>query len=137
MVARLDRRIPKAEDLLELQPEEVGGVILTVLVEDGGDVHLHNFINGLRQMDEVYPRQLTEQISQAICEAWGWMESQGLIASRGDSWQFITRRGMKAAGDQAFADFCKASLLPKALLHPLLASSAWRNFTGELRHGRV
>ena len=128
MVVRLARRIPKAEDLLELQPEELGGVILRALVEDGGDVHLHNFINGLRQMDEVYPRQFIEQVSQAIGEAWGWMEAQGLIASKGDSWQFITRRGRQVASEQAFRDFRKASILPKELLHPSLAVSAWGNF---------
>lgn len=128
MVTRLARRIPKAEDLLELEPEELAGLILKELVEDGGDVHLHNFINGLRQMDEVYPRQLTQQISQSIGEAWGWMEAHGLVASTGDSWQFVTRRGKQVAGEQAFADFRKSSLLPKELLHPLLAASAWRNF---------
>src|ERR1041384_3860821 len=99
MVQRLARRIPNAEDVLELEPEELGGVILRALVEDGGQVHLHNFINGLRQSNEIYPRQLTPQLEEAIAEAWSWMEAQSLIASKGDSWQFVTRRGKAVASE--------------------------------------
>lgn len=128
VVERLARRIPNGEDVLELEPEELGGVILRALVEDGGQVHLHNFINGLRQSNEVYPRQLTGQLEEAIAEAWSWMEAQSLIASKGDSWQFVTRRGKAVASEAAFADFRKASLLSRDLLHPALAASAWRNF---------
>ncbi|MDG5487690.1 TIGR02391 family protein [Sphingomonas sp. BGYR3] len=128
MVQRLARRIPDGQDVLELEPEELAGVILRALVEDGGDVHLHNFINGLRQMSEIYPRQLTQQLEEAIAEAWSWMEAQSLIASKGDSWQFVTRRGRAVASQVAFADFRKACLLPRELLHGSLAASAWRNF---------
>ncbi|RWN09482.1 MAG: TIGR02391 family protein [Mesorhizobium sp.] len=128
MVQRLARRIPNAEDVLELEPEELGGVILRAIVEDGGDVHLHNFINGLRQMEQVYPRSFTNQLEEAIAEAWSWMEAQSLVASRGDSWQFVTRRGRAVASREAFADFRKASLLPRELLHTSLAGSTWRNF---------
>ena len=128
MVHRLAKRMPEAEDVLELEPEELAGVILRALVEDGGQVHLHNFITGLRQMDEVYPRQFTDRLERAIAEAWAWLEAQVLIASKGDSWQFVTRRGEALASEAAFADFRAASLLPKDLLHPTLAASAWRNF---------
>lgn len=128
MANRLARRIPYPEDVLELQPEELGGVILRAIVEDGGDVHLHNFVIGLQQMTEVYPRRFVEPITKAIGEAWGWLEAQGLIASKGDDWQFITRRGKSVASTAMFADFRKASLLPRELLHSALAVSAWRNF---------
>lgn len=128
MAHRLARRISNPDDVLELQPEELGGVILRAIVEDGGDVHLHNFVMGLRQMTEVYPRQFVEPITKAIGEAWSWLEAQGLIASKGDDWQFVTRRGKSVANTEMFADFRKASLLPKELLHPALEVSAWRNF---------
>lgn len=128
MVARLARRVRNAEEVLDLQPEELGGIILRALVEDGGDVHLHNFVVGLRQVDEVYLRAFTERIDRAIGEAWSWLEAQGLIASTGDAWQFVTRRGKAVSEAQAFADFRKASLLPRELLHPTLSASAWRNF---------
>jgi uncharacterized protein (TIGR02391 family) len=128
VVERLARRIPDGHDVLELEPEELGGVILRALVEDGGQVHLHNFINGLRQMNEVYPRALTAQLEEAIAEAWSWMEAQSLVASKGDGWQFVTRRGKAVASETVFADFRKATLLPRQLLHPSLAASAWRNY---------
>lgn len=128
MVQRLARRIPRGEDVLELEPEELAGFILRSLVEDGGDVHLHNFINGLRQMTEVYPRSLTDDLSKAIGEAWGWLEAQGLVASIGDDWQFVTRRGRRVASESEFVSFLQSSLLPKELLHPSLAASSWRNF---------
>ena len=129
MVSRLARRIPNAEDVLELEPEELGGIILCAIVEDGGQVHLHNFVNGLRQIHEVYSPSFTTQLEEAIGEAWSWLEAQGLFASKGnDGWQFVTRRGKAIASEGAFADFRKASLLPRDLLHPALKVSAWRNF---------
>lgn len=127
MVTRLARKIPNAEDVMELEPEELGGVILQGLVE-GGQVHLYNYINGLKQMELVYPSQYVEQVAKAIGEAWSWLESQGLIASKGDDWQFVTRRGFQVASNEDFADFRKASLLPKGLIHPALDRSSWRNF---------
>ena len=82
MVRRLARRIPEAEDVLELQPEELGGVILRAIVEDGGQVHLHNFINGLRQTEQIYPRSFTDQLEEAIGEAWAADEPVCLASRR-------------------------------------------------------
>ena len=128
MVHRLATRIPNADDVLELEPEELAGVILRALVEDGGQVHLHNFINGLNSRDIVYPRERHPELSQANGEAWGWLRSQGLIASTGDSWEFVTRKGAEAAGEAEFASFRKAASLPREMLHPTLSDSPWRNF---------
>ena len=65
-------------------------------------------------------------------EAWVWLEREGLIAPRpGEQthgWVFITRRGalLKKATD--LAAFRKANLLPKALLHPVIAQKVWSAF---------
>lgn len=128
MVARLAKRIPNPEDVLELEPEELGGAILRSLIEDGGQVHLHNFVNGLNQMNAPYPPQYLEPLKHAIGEAWGWLEAQGLIASKGDDWQFITRRGRQVASESTFSDFRRATLLPRELLHPAVGGEAWRTF---------
>lgn len=131
MVARLARRMPDAEDVLELHPEELAGVILRAIVEDGGQVHLYNFVNGLRQMSAPYPHEHADALQEAIGEAWAWFESECLIASKGDDWQFVTRRGQKVANEGDFANYLKSCLLPKGLLHPTLQKNAWRNFIRE------
>jgi uncharacterized protein (TIGR02391 family) len=65
-------------------------------------------------------------------EAWTWMIAAGLLAReprqhQGD-WVFLTRRA-EAIGDSAdFEAFRKASILPRALLHPNIADRAWPNF---------
>lgn len=132
MARRLARVIPNADDVLALEPEELGGVILSILVNDNGPHNPYNFINGLRQMDEVYPQQKVEAVGRAIAEAWAWMSAQGLVArdynQHGSEWCYVTRRGERVAAPPAFAEFRKAALLPRAMLHPQIEEQAWSNF---------
>ncbi|MBS7698785.1 MULTISPECIES: TIGR02391 family protein [unclassified Chelatococcus] len=128
MVGRLARRIPDVDILIDMEPEELAGVILQALIEDGGDVHLHNFVNNLNSLNPPYPIARKKEIAQAIGAAWSWLSAQGLIASTGDQWLYITRRGRSVATKEDFAEYRKASLLPRSLLHPSISGSAWRNF---------
>ncbi|MEZ5754468.1 MAG: TIGR02391 family protein [Paracoccaceae bacterium] len=128
MVQGLARRVPKAEDVLELTPEELAGVLLRVFIEDDCAVHLHNFIVGLDQQEQFYPRQFKRQLKEAIGEAWAWLRSEGLVASTGDAWEFVTRRGRQMATREDFAVFLVASRLPKEALHISLREDAWRSY---------
>lgn len=125
--------IPDPETLLALEPEELAGVVLEYLnslsESERGQLNRYNF--SLRHTVKDYPDQYQERITQALMEAWVWLEREGLIAPKPGSegeWVFITRRGRrlkKAADLQAYR---RANLLPKHLLHPVIAQKIWSAF---------
>ena len=78
----LKQRIPDAELILTLEPEELAGVLLPILHKEGsnyqGKISGYNFCNGFRQMKEIYPRQAVPTVTRVIMETWNWMLNQGL-----------------------------------------------------------
>jgi uncharacterized protein (TIGR02391 family) len=76
-----------------------------------------------------YEPKYREPISQALVEAWSWLEREVLVAPSGDGFShFITRRGMtlKRRGD--VEEFRKRSGLPRRILHPVIGDKAWSAF---------
>ncbi len=73
-----------------------------------------------------------DEIKHALMEAWGWLLREGLIADvPGQSnagWYFITRRGQRLRTADDMETYRKASLLPKAALHPTIAKKVWPTF---------
>lgn len=128
----LPEALPDPELLLSLAPEERASVLLPILKARGRHLSGYNFVNELHQMEEVYPRAYVDQVGKAIMEAWTWMIAAGLLApdprqSNGD-WVFLTRRAEAISNQPAFEALRKASVLPRALLHPVIAERAWPNF---------
>lgn len=132
----LRQRIPQAELLLTLEPEELAGVLLPILRKEGanyqGKISGYNFCNSFRQMQEIYPRQAVPAVTRAIMEAWNWMLNKGLLAptpddSSGD-WVFLTRAAEKLQDAAGFERFRKATLLSPQLLHSRIIDSAWPTF---------
>lgn len=135
MPRRLAALIPDADDLLELEPEELGGILLQALKTSAGSmgdnrIMLHNFVVGLRQMDPIYPPHQVNSVIRAISEAWHWLRNEGLLAPIGDNEvnEFITRKGHAIQSAEDFEGFRKAAQFPRAILHPTLARSTWRNY---------
>ena len=131
-MARLDRIIPKAEQLLALQPEELAGALLCSLQDEREPVCLLNYVGSLFQVhNEAYPREHQTHIERAIAEAWSWLESQGFLATdsrqRGE-WRFLTRRARQHRTADDVAAFRKASALPQLLLHPRIRDKIWSTF---------
>ncbi|QQP94011.1 TIGR02391 family protein (plasmid) [Skermanella sp. TT6] len=131
MPHRLKALFPDAEVLLGLPPEELGGVLLSILRNDRPPLSLHNFVNNLYQTQLIYPVDYKDRVGEAIAEAWNWLLSVGLLAPhprQGAGWYFITKRGWEAATPEAFESYRKASLIPRDLLHPIVTTKAWPNF---------
>jgi uncharacterized protein (TIGR02391 family) len=135
----LRRQIPDPEMLLQLEPEELAGVLLPIIrksaVSYQGKVSGYNFCNAFWQMQELYPREVVPAVTRAIMEAWNWMMNNGLLApdpenSTGD-WVFLTRAAEKMQNQTDFEMFRKATLLSKKLLHPRIVETAWPTF---IRH---
>jgi uncharacterized protein (TIGR02391 family) len=132
---RLSEVIPDPDMLLSLEPEELAGVILEFFngfsdIESRGLLSPAAFCaeRGL----EGYPNDKRHSISRALMEAWVWLEREGFIATRpGDlqtGWCFVTRRGKRVKNTQDLRAFTRANVLPRQVLHPVLAQKVWSAF---------
>jgi hypothetical protein len=132
---RLSDLIPNYEDVLRLEPEQLAGVLLEILLEiDGSDrqfLHCGNFFNQFIAAQN-YPIARGGDVAQATLEAWMWLEREGFLIPRLDNgihgWVDLSRRAKKAANRNGVAVYRKASLLPFPELHPTLASSVYPMF---------
>jgi len=131
-VATLFDLIPDAEAVLALEPEELAGVALELVIpvaeENRQQIHPTNFINPA--MIGPFVRRLHE-VELAMAEAWNWLIREGLLApAPGDShgWHFVTRRGKRLKDRQGVASYSSLVLLPRALLHPVILQCCWSAF---------
>jgi uncharacterized protein (TIGR02391 family) len=139
MPLRFSPEIPTADDLLALEVEELGGVLLAHLNSCGlnsGDsvvqnnlVSLHNFVRNLESHPE-YPGRQTE-VNQALVEAWNWLEREGFLIqapTQPSGWFFRSKRAQRLKSQADFKAYRQASLLPKGQLHPVIAAKVYPAF---------
>ena len=126
--------IPDHETLLELEPEDLSGIVLeyfnSQVTKERQIVARGNLISSEALIN--YPREYETDIRYALVEALAWLENQGFIAQdpiqKSTDWPFITRRGHKLENRNAVEAYRKANLLPKELLHPVIAYKAYPLF---------
>jgi uncharacterized protein (TIGR02391 family) len=129
----LHELIPAAEVLLALQPEELGGAVLVNLNTTNDRAEPYSYIHFMFESHRPrYPREHRVAIEKAILEAWSWLVRAGLLAEKhepaGPREFFVTRRGHGINSMEDFQKFRKASILPKDILHPLIAEKCWLTF---------
>ena len=126
--------IPNGETFSQLLPEELGQALLELFNSDASiRLEPYSFIQfqfgGGRPQ---YPREHQSAISNAILEAWAWLQREGLIAEKhepaGPREFFVTRRGQKIKTTEDMEAYRKTSLLPRELLHPGIAEKVWLTF---------
>ena len=130
----VDVALPNAESLLALEHEELAGVVIehfnSLPNNERWALQPHNFVNLTSSPVNRYPNERQEDVARAFMEAWEWLVREGLVAGKPGSpgWYFITRRGsrMKSAFD--LDAYRKSNLLPKKLLHPVIAVKVWATF---------
>ncbi len=124
--------IPDPQILLSLEPEELSGLVLEYLnsIPDGSmETHRNNFLSSHNVTG--YSQQYQGTIKQAFMEAWVWLEREGLIAPKPEQvegWIFVTRRGKRLKNSTDFTAYRKANLLPRQLLHPMIAERIYSDF---------
>jgi uncharacterized protein (TIGR02391 family) len=131
--------IPNPDDLLALEVEELGGVLLMHLTSfgrQGGNgvvnnslISLHNLLNNLDHHPE-YPGRQSE-VNRALMEAWNWLQSEGFLvrdAHQPADWCFLSRRAQRLKSREDFAAYRLVNLLPKNQLHPLVATRVYPAF---------
>ena len=131
-MTRLHDLIPDADVLLELEPGELGLVVLRVLNTRQRNLHSGaNFAGELEpRHGSGYPNDRVDAIQHAVLEAWGWLEAQGMLAptphgaNYSSGFVFVTRRGRRITSEEAVADYTKASSLPWNLIHPQIAKAS-------------
>jgi uncharacterized protein (TIGR02391 family) len=123
MAKAIAQLLPDPELLLSLEPEDLAGVVLEYLnslsEHERGQLNRYNF--SLPNTVAAFPQQYQKQISQALMEAWVWLEREGLIAPQPGSqgeWVFVTRRGQQMKSSSDLKAYRGAGLLPRQLLHP-------------------
>jgi uncharacterized protein (TIGR02391 family) len=130
--SRLHDLIPDANLLLDLEPEELGLMILCVLnAQSKNHHHGGNFASGFAPATRSgYPDEHAEAIQHAALEAWAWLLGEGLLApvphgfGSNSGWVFVTRRGQRIVSEETAADYTKASSLPWRLIHQKIAKAS-------------
>lgn len=124
--------ISDPQALLELEPEELAGVLLEYLnsltPSEEGQLRTYHF--SLDAAGE-YPKSQRENLSEALMEVWVWLEREGLLVPRAgieSEWVFISRRGRKLTTRKKVDHYRKENLLPCQRLHPRIAGRVWASF---------
>jgi uncharacterized protein (TIGR02391 family) len=97
--------------------------------DQSGQLNRYNF--SLPHTVEGYPREYRQKISEALMEAWVWLEREGLLPPKPGTqgeWVFITRRGRQVADPAALRAYARSELLPRQLLHPTIGHKVWASF---------
>ncbi len=134
----LSSLVSNAVDLLELEVEELAGVLL---------IHLHScnqgdctaVQNGLVSQESFFmayhrrkPREYGarhDEVVSALMEAWAWLQSEGLLVrNSNNNWLFFSRRGKQIKSHEDVASYLKAHMLPKRQIHPLIAGKVYPPF---------
>ncbi|MBF0383797.1 MAG: TIGR02391 family protein [Magnetococcales bacterium] len=138
----LIQAIPDPKVLLALEPEELGGKLLFLILREkvpasNGLFTRGNFTSSLfqnhHQHSSVYPRELQVDIEIAITEAWMWLEVQGLLIPEPgmngqNGWRRPSRKAQRFTNEDVFSDYITAQLLPESIIHPTIRQKVWLAF---------
>lgn len=132
----ISAHIPNHEDLLRLEPEQLAGILLEILLAiDGGDrqfLNRHNFFNANPDLLRGYPLMHGSEIQQAVFEAWMWLEREGFLVPRINDphglWVDISRRGRRAAGRAGIDSYRHAAMLPRPHLHARFVATVYPSY---------
>lgn len=132
-MATLADLIPDADSALALEPEELAGVALELLWSSGANEPSRLNPTSFTHPDTIgsYPESKRGDIALALMEAWSWLLQEGLIApvpSDTFGWHFITRRGKKIKNRDGLVAYRNSVILPRGLLHPVIAKACWSAF---------
>ncbi len=138
----LPAMIPNVEDLLALEPEELGAKIIFILSrrDPGGRGKTFALTNVQSEPfthrsdgSARYSDASRDEFYLAMAEAWSWLEAQGLLvpapgSNDSNGFRVLSRRARKFQDELAVSRFATARLLPRDILHPRIAQTVWAAF---------
>jgi uncharacterized protein (TIGR02391 family) len=115
--------IPNPEELLKLDSEDVAAVVLESL-NSIEHLQLNRNDFAMQRTVQEYPPVYHERLLKALMTGWGYMEREGLIAEMPTKagWYFITDKGKAIRSREDLNAYRAATMLPKYLLHPVIAN---------------
>lgn len=134
MVETLLTIFPNHSDLLALEPEELGGVILETAegITQNGMFNIYGFMGQLfKSIGDSYPHGINRSVELALAEALSWLQTEGLVVReprQPSDWYAVTRRGRTLPNRADVEVHRKARILPVDLLQPTLAEKVWPLF---------
>ena len=125
--------MPDYEVLLDLEPEELAGIILEYLNSLTNPEQFTPYHFSSPETVAEYPSEHQEDIRLVLMEGWNWLEREGFIArKRPGSFDggamFITRQGCRLKKSTDLETYRNANRLPKKLLHPVIAQKVYHLF---------
>ena len=141
VVMSIQSLVPNVDDLLGLEVEVVGWVLLAHLasfgndsrdgrVWGGGRINQYNFFNDLDQHPPYDARR--EDVRRALLEAWDWLRHEGFLvresSSGGVEVFFISRRARQIETGSDFDAYRRAGRLPRGRLHARIAARVYPAF---------
>jgi Protein of unknown function (Hypoth_ymh) len=126
--------IPDPEVLLGLAAEELAYSLLQL-----ANANLQNRKIHRSQLTTVpvepggsrrYPQNRESEVTLALCEAYNWVEVQGLLLPEPgingqNGWMMFSRKGRELVDRANFDSYRAAAEFSKALLHPAIAERVW------------
>lgn len=128
--------IPDVDVLLAMEPEELAGHMLALMLEPQHRSARHNPYNCADQVRSAskggYPKEKHQEAALAVVEAFAWLEGQALLVpdpeDSGSPVRVLSRRARKFSGLADFKSHQAARRLNRDLLHSAIADDVWRSF---------
>jgi uncharacterized protein (TIGR02391 family) len=121
-------------DLLRLEPEELGGILLEVIpsVSQSGKFVFHNLVQlAFPPLGGGWKGGSERPVTLALAEAVNWLTSQGLVMhdpNQHADWLVLTRRALSLKTRADIEAYLKGWTLPVRLLQPHLAEKVHHLF---------
>lgn len=135
----LIQQFPDPDDLLAMEPEELGARLLFLVRdrlsrEPRGHIHPGNLVGEVGYGDTSrgivgFPMERVAELQRAVAEAFAWLSVQGLLVpttdntARSSGWMTLSRRAERIESPEEFQHAALAALLPQRILHPSLRES--------------
>jgi uncharacterized protein (TIGR02391 family) len=132
---KLTDLVPTADVLLELEPEELAGLVLEHFHSKGDPEnfleHPGNF-SSLESEVRSYAQDKQAQCQKALMEAWACLEREGFIVKQpgggSSGWYILSRRGKRMKSKKDYDAFRYANLFPRDTVHPELTEKVYPLF---------
>lgn len=125
------RSLPPPAQLLDLEIEDLSGIVLEILVDQYppyNDLRFKEFTDRFN----AYAGAEEQRLRIAFAEAWAWLRSEAFLAEIenpfGTSHYFVTRRGRRVGTRAELEAYRRADLLPRMTLDPILQRDAKPQF---------
>jgi uncharacterized protein (TIGR02391 family) len=125
--------VPQPTDLLELEAEELAGILLAAIQRSGHtQVSRHNTMLAISSnTPQIFDVRVARELPPVLAEAWAWLERECLLIVKPTDphWQVLSRRAKRITTPADFEIYRGASSFPRSLLHPRIEKEAWPSFS--------